>query len=438
MKKTLLLLPIFWLCHSLSAEIPLEKAIKRGIEKSLVIQNNHLEQARLKLEKQKRESRKWFELNLGGTYLYKSQQMEISLSEIPIGSTTISPEPIVVGAKHNYDLRLSLTQPLYTGKRLSSLAGLKGIELEMEEHTTRLNTIDIATRIKVTYFTHRMLTHRLQSLNAFLDKLRIHRQRLGDFYHEELVDKSDLLETDMRLQEQRLILEETKMRIARERIHFKSLCDTGIEEVSGNYREPLKNPSDIFSDFFNENPFVKLLDARIRHLGMQQKVARADTLPQLGGFAEIHYGRPGIDYFQNEWSLYFQGGVRLDLAIFNWNRNRQNQKILGYAREKTKNQKEDYFREIKNQVNQMLASKKTAEKKLEITRKLIRISGEEAELKAALFLQKQITNKDYLASLAAREGYLFREKALQMEIEIIKVNINKMLGRFSGLGQEEK
>jgi len=335
-----------------------------------------------------------------------------------------------VGARHNYDLKLGLAQPIYTGNRLSNSAKLKDTQYEMEKHYTGLNTIEVSTRIKASYFTYRMLFYQQQSVNAFMETLKLHQRKLEDFYLEDLIKKSDLLETESHLQEQMMNLEEIKHRIAREKINFKSLCDFNIEDINGDYTETIEPGPELLSDFQNHHPYLQMLNAQIRLLEIQKKITNAEYLPQLVGFAEIHYGRPGIDYFTNEWSLYFQGGIGFDLKLFDWNQQKRNQKILNYSQEKSRNDQKDFSREVKNQVRQLLESKKATEIKLAIIGNLIEISREDTELKAELFQEQQITNKDYLASLATKERYVFMEKEQQLQIEMIKVSINKWLGLF--------
>ncbi|MCK4942916.1 MAG: TolC family protein [Candidatus Aminicenantes bacterium] len=431
MNKIAILILIAFNWIPLSAKIPLQQAITRGIQKSLVIQNNLLEQKNLKLEKKTRDMKKWLTLHLGGSYIFKSQQMEINFLEIQINEGISVPlEPIIVGARHNYDLKLGLSQPIYTGNRLSNSAKLKDIQYEMEKHNTGLNTIEVSTRIKTSYFTYRMLFYQQQSVNAFLETLQLHQRKLEDFYLENLIKKSDLLETEFHLQEQMMNLEEIKLRIAREKINFKSLCDFNIEDISGDYTETIEPGPELLSDFQNHHPYLQMLNAQIRLLEIQKRLTNAEYLPQLVGFAEIHYGRPGIDYFTNEWSLYFQGGIGFDLKLFDWNQRKRNQKILNYSQEKSRNKQKDFSREVENQVRQLLESKKAIEIKLAIIGNLIEISREDTELKAELFQEQQITNKDYLASLATKERYVFMEKEQQLQIEMIKVNINKWLGLF--------
>lgn len=439
MKKIAISLFFAIICFPLPARIPLERAINSGIEKSLAIRNNLLEQASLKLEKKNLELQNWFVLHLGGSYLFKSQQMEINLSEVQISQgLSIAMDPIIVGAKHNYDLKLSLTQPLYTGNRITNIARLKGIQFEAEQHRTELNTIDVSTRIKISYFTYRLLIQQQQSLNAYLETLRLHQRQLSDFFQEELIKKSDLLETEARLQEQMMNLEEIKRRIATEKLHFKTLCDFNIDEINGDYTEVIKSGPELFSRFESHHPYLQILNARIRQLDLQKKLANAEYLPQLTGFAEIHYGRPGIDFFTNEWSLYFQGGIGFNLKLFDWNQRKKNRRILEYAKEKSENMKTDFTREVVKQVRQLLEYKEAAQKKLAIIRKLIDITREDSELKSELFKEQQITNKDYLASLALKERYQSMEKEFFIQIEMIKVNINKILGLLERKLGEEK
>ncbi len=438
MKKITIFVLVVVNCYLVLAKIPLQQAIKNGIRKNITIQNNLLEQKSLKLEKKNRDMQKWFALHMGGSYVFKSQQMEITFSDVQINEgISIPMEPIIVGAKHNYDLKLAITQPLFTGNILPNQAKLKHIQFEMEKNNTRLNTIEIITRIKMSYFSYRRLVSKLDSLKALLKSLTLHHKKLKDFYQEDLVKKSDLLETESRIQEQLLNLEEIRKLISQEKIYFKFLCDLNVEDINEDYREKIKTHRELVSYFKQNHPFLGFLNNQIQLFQIQKKITSGEYLPQLVGFAEIHYGRPGIDYFSNDWSFYFQGGVSFDLKLFNWNQRKRNLKILNYSVEKVKNKKKNFNQEAEQHLSQLFEAKKSAENRLEIIENLIRTSREEIELKKELFQEQQISNKDYLASFTATERYISMEKEYQLQVEIIKVNINKLIGILHDRFQEE-
>jgi outer membrane protein TolC len=59
--------------------------------------------------------------------------------------------------------------------------------------------------------------------------------------------------------------------------------------------------------------------ARTRErIASQRRVTGAQSQPKLSAFGRVGYGRPALDFIQNEWQPYGIGGVRLQWNAWNW------------------------------------------------------------------------------------------------------------------------
>jgi outer membrane protein TolC len=440
MKKiSFLLLSIITLLLAVQAKIPLEQAIRKAVDLNLGVKNSRLETRQSRLEENDARYQKWFTVQLGAYYLFKSKQMEIKLSDIQLDNGLSIPlEPMTVGAKHNTDFKLGVTQPLFTGNILSNSEKIKNLMVEMKLDQTLVSGMEISLKVKNSYFQYLLLKNKLESLNLFIKQLDLHQKKVRNFYKEELIKKSDMLETEARIREQELNREEIENQIQSEKINFRALCGIEIDDIREDYTEEIGDFPRAFSDFQSGHPFLKILSRQMEILHYQKKIVSGAYLPRLGSFAELHYARPGIDFFSDKWMLYFQGGVGLDYILFDWNSQKRKQKILDYSREKLTNQRLDFIREVGNELKQLFAAKESAEKRLEIVRSLIRIALEDIGLKEKLYQEQQISNIDYLTSLTTREQYQALEDATQTQIELIKININTLIGKYDRYLQEAK
>lgn len=416
---------------NLPAEITMQQAIQSGIQMSSAFQNQVLETHSLELLEKTARLKKWFNIDSGGSYLYRSEQMEITLPDMnPAPGIIIPGSSMTVGAKHNYDLKLSLTQAIFTGEILTNNAKLAGVKLAAAEKQLLLSKIETAAGIKKSYFNYRLFRDQSEIAQALLKQLQLHLRRQQDFYKEELIKKSDLLETEARLQEQTLKLLELQLLVENEGIHFKSLCGYAVEEIEPNYSEKETDFTRALADFKTGHPMLKALADQIAVYGIQEKIAAGEYLPRIGGFAELHYGKPGIDFFQNEWSIYFQGGVSVDFKIFDWSKQKRDRQIIRYGAEKIKNQQNDFIDQGETALKQLFAAKSTALIRLAAVEKLVQIAAEDSKLKEALLNEQQIANIDYLSALTNEERYISLKKSIQAQLELIKVDIYRLTGKF--------
>lgn len=402
-----------------AAGVSLEEAIQKGLERSASYRNQMLEEKSLELEKKTAQMKKFFSLDSAGSYLYRSEQMEI----------TFPGKSIKAGAKHNYDLNLSLKQPLFTGNILSNAVKLSELELAVAQNQSLLEKIDIAAGIKSSYFNYHLLLDKKDSLETLIRQLGLHLKKIEDFYKEELVRKTDLLETRRKLREQELNVEDLNHLIVSEKFYFERLCGLDIDVVAAGYVENVDEYDGALTAFKASHPILKTLDRNLAMLFTRGKMVKGEYLPQAAGFAELHYARPGVDFFKNQWQVYFQGGISFSFKLFDWDKKKRELLVLDYAGEKVKNQRDDFILEGEKLLKQLFDAKGSMEKKIGILDELVRTAEEDVGLKADLYREQQVSNIDYLDALTTKERYESMKKESMMQLELVKVCINRVIGR---------
>lgn len=416
-------------------KISLEKAIEKGIQFDNQHKNRLLDTEISGLNQKKARMKKLFYVDLAGSYFFKSRQMEIAFPDSnPAPGVVIPGMNITAGAKHNYDLKLSVVQPIFTGGILTNHVKLETLKQIREKYNTDSRKIEVAGMIKSSYFTCQLLESKKKSLSLLIRNLELHYKRLNDLYKEELIKKSDLLETQIKISETEMKFEELDQLLKEEEINFTRLCGFAVEEMEKKYDESISTLPESLSFFKARHPVLKTIDQNIRMLDLQKKIAAGNYLPRVQGFAELHYGRPGIDFFKNEWSLYFQGGINVNFRIFDGNQLKIEKKTVDMTIRKLDNHKEDLVLEVKKKLTQLYAKKKSIEKQLDLVKSMVKLAFEDAGLKEELVKENQVPNIDYLSALLDKERYESVQNELLLQVRLIKLNINTLIGRY---GEEQ-
>jgi len=410
-------------------KIPLERAIEEGLKKDSEYLNSVLDQEKAEIQRQLVAKNKLFRLDFGGSYLYKSQTTKIDFFPVQIpGVRTVSGQPVEIGLMNNFDFSISLNQPLFTGGVLTNSIKLEEVKKAEAANQKILKMNEFAGLIKSSFFQYLLLARRRQSLITLEKTLDLHRRRLEDLLEEGLARKTDLLETLSKIEEILLSINDMEQAMELEKIHFIKLCSYSPEEIDPSYREKSLSQIEAFSHFRQYHPMLKTLHNQAEILSLQKKITSGKYLPQVSGFAEAHYGKPGIDLYKKEWTLYFQGGIVLKLPVFDWNRLRSEKTLLDYQIQKLENQRAQFVKDITQTLDQLYTSLRMLEEKKDHIDQLVLYSEEDAELKAALYEEKQMPNVDYLSALLNREKNILMREAIQIQIEMIRVNINTLIG----------
>jgi len=250
-----------------------------------------------------------------------------------------------------------------------------------------------------------------------------------NMYAEELVKKSDLLETRTKADEIRLSLQDLEQWIAAEAVHFNSLC--GYDPQAIDFQPLAGNESFAAArDYFlASHPLLRSLDEKARSLQIQKKSISGSYLPQIGAFAELHYGRPGQNFFKDQWTFYVQGGLSVSMPVFNWNKGGRDKSLMDIAARKLENQRADFIRESEKSLRQLYLFRDSLDKKLALLDNLSAIAAEDIRLKESLYEENQIDHTDLLAAMTSQERYLANREEILVQMEMLKVNIDTLVGR---------
>ncbi len=438
MKKIISFLSIFLLLFlfvDAFDKISLKQAVEDGLKMSGSYKNRFLSEKEAGLRVEQSLKDKLFSLDFSADYLYRSDIMTIEFPGIDIpGMISMPGKSYEAGLYHNYDLSVSLKQPLFTGGILSRRVEMEKVREAVEANQTELEKDSFIDLIKSSFYDYQILISQKKAVLSLRHALELHNQKLSDLYAEGLVKKTDLLETKSSLEETDMNINDLDQAINKVRIDFHRMCGHYPEEIDPEYKEAEQSEEQALDYFKNNHPVLRTMQDQKKVLELQKKIISGKYLPSINGFAELHYGKPGIDYFAKEWSLYFQGGVVLNVPVFDWNKGSCEKNIIDVSIQKLENQRDDFIKDITRTLRQLYSAKESLDQKKANIENMIAYSKEDAELKKELYEEKQIPNVDYLAALQSEKKYEAMKDELSLQVEKINVKINTLISRTKEYG----
>jgi len=436
-KRIMLCLVMAWLIpgpllfgFEAQGKISLAQAIQEGLRQNAAYLDASLDLQEADLRLRLSEEDRKFRLGFDASYLYRSETMHILFPSATLpGGITIPGREIEAGLHHAYDFKLGLTQPLFTGGILSQSIKREELNQSLAAAGLTLKKNAFAGKVKSSYFRFQLLDLGRRSLLTFEETLLLHLRKIENLLAERLVPRTDLLETLSEIEKVRLSVNDFDQAIAAERIRFHRLCGFFPEQIDGSYAEESVTREEALSYFLEHHPGLAALSRREEMVAIQEKIVSGKYLPQVRAFAELHYGKPGVDFFKKEWSLYFQGGIVFSVPVFNWNRLRSDKGLLEVQARRIRNQREDLLREVTSSLDRLYASLKMLEEKGEHLSRLLELAEEEVELKDALYAERQIPNVDYLTALLARQKNALALQEVRIQTEAVRADINTLIGK---------
>jgi outer membrane protein TolC len=429
--KKILFMFLLAIVFVLPAEVTLSQAVANAWRLNRVLQNQRYQADAAGVSKLTAMEQKKFSVYFNGSYRYSSDKIEVKAADFAIPTaTSIPPGTIILSAPaDNFDLKLSLLQPVFAGGVLRNAVKMEELREISELHLARLRQIEVTGKVKVSYFSYRLACKKRDALVLFLSNLNLHLGKLENLFREELLKKTDLLETRAQVDETKLNLQDLEQLLLAEALNFENLCGYSPLDIRGDANESAEDYAQAWEFFKAHHPLLQSLAERARVFQVQKKSIAGSYLPQLSVFAEMHYGRPGQNFFKDRWTFYIQGGASVTMPVFNWNKSGRDKTLVDIAARQLENQRLDFIESSEKSLRQLYLAKAAIENKLLLLDNLVGYAAEGAQMKEKLYEENQIDHTDYLAALTAHERYLANREELLAQMEVLKVNIHALIGK---------
>jgi outer membrane protein TolC len=421
----------------LEAKVTLREAVRRAWEQSPALERQLLGEEEAGVGLRFAKGQRYFRLDAGGSYRFTSDAVSVKAGDFPLLPPDLGiPENLLLLSAPNdsYDLRLTLVQPLFTGGALRQAVRMEEIRGLLERSRTALVRVELAGQVQSSFLTCRLLETKRDSMNRLAESLELHLRRVEALVREDLARRSDLLETRARIDEVRLGLADIGLQIEQERTAFIALCGLDPAEVDAGGLAPAPPPEECWAAFLKSHPLLGAFEEQERLVEAGRRAAAASRLPQLAAAYELHYGKPGLNFFKDEWKLYVQAGLTLSVPLINRSQSDRDMALAELEAGKLKSRKEEFLRDVDKSLKQLFLLKRALAAKRSLAEDLVRHADEDVRLKESLHRESQLSNLDYLAAAVAAEKYRSLREEIDVHIMLADVRIRALVG-LSGAEQ---
>ncbi|HOV22362.1 MAG TPA: TolC family protein [Candidatus Ratteibacteria bacterium] len=251
-----------------------------------------------------------------------------------------------------YNLSLSLSQPIYTGKRIKETYEISKENLDNAKLEYNVQLQNLIFNVKKGYFSILQANKFLKTSERYKQMLEKHMDDAKKLFEQGLVTNLDILRTEVSVKnaETQIIQAENLIKISKSNFNYilNNPIDNEFEvedvlEIKGDKRD-----YEYWKTLALENrPEIKSMEKLLSIYNRAINVERSNLYPQVYLFYNYNTDR-GIQVSPNSWNPNWNTGIALTLDIWNWG-------------------------ETKDKVKQAESEKKQVEKQLEITKKSIEL-----------------------------------------------------------------
>jgi outer membrane protein TolC len=228
--------------------------------------------------------------------------------------TQLSGQPVSfpVLSKDQYQAALEVNQLVWDGGVVNAQKKMIKASSEAEKQKLEVDLYALNDRINNLFFGVMLIKEQLNVNRILQDELASNYQRMQSYLKNGLIQQADL--DAVKVEQINAAQQETDLKSV-----LKSYCQmlsvfTGLQVNENTELEKPLLPI-VNENIQNKRPELSLFDSQKNVLESQKKTIVAGNLPKIGLFIQGGYGRPGFDFFNNDFTSFYIGGVRLSWNI---------------------------------------------------------------------------------------------------------------------------
>ncbi len=433
MKRTIVVVLFISALFAQNRNLTLEESVRIGLENS---KNIKISQAAVKIAESKITQASSYmlpQLSFNASYARLSDVKPFEVN-VPI-----SPNPIKIQDPilNNYNLQLSLQQPIFTGFKLSSLKNAAEFNKKSTEEEYQKEINEEAMNIHSAFWSLYKAEIILNLIKENLKSLEKHLSDTRNFLDNGLATKNDLLKLEVQYSnvELRKLEAANNLEIARaafnKTIGVELSKNTTISADNSPQEMSEFNYNVILQEALNNRNEIKSLKSKIEAGNESITAAKSGWFPSVYLFGNFYYSNPNQrimpleDKFNDTWDL----GVSLKWNIWDWG-NRSAQTTEAEQRVLTAETAMESVKEgIQLEVYKNYLQLKNEKEKVEVSRRSVNSAEENYRVTAEKYNEQLASSSELIdAEVYLLDAKVNLEKAI-VDYKLAQVSLKKSIGR---------
>jgi outer membrane protein TolC len=351
-------------------------------------------------------------LDANGSILYNSSVIDMSsaLGSLPIAGIADAIKPL---PHEQYKITVDINQVIYDGGAIKGSRALEKTDLRLNEKQTETDLYKLRGQINSYYFNLLLLSRQKELLKNYLELITKRISAMNSALNNGVIIRSDidvLTAEKIKLEQQ---LTENEIRKVSLLKILSGLIGREIDAATDFILPPYTGETAIELS----RPELQLFDLRKEQLAAGMKVIESKRMPRAFGFATLGYGNPpGSNFFKDEFAPYYILGAGIKWNIFDWNKAKNEKKMVTLQQgiiENRKNDMSDNLKRLLESKNSEITSLKSL---IETDNELITIRKKITASAESQYENGTITATDYLNEINS-------ERQAAVNYEIHKINL---------------
>ncbi len=355
--------------------------------------------------------------DLNATATYQSDAMELSIPSMGFGFEA---------EKDQYQATIDINQLIYDWGRIKATKQLENTDLSVKKQNTQVELNKLKEQVNLFYFSILILEKNEELMNLMLEDIENQEKMI-----ESAVKNGVVLSAELNvLKAEKLKIKQSITEIINQRLAAIRILSelTGLD-ISSEVK--LKIPDYEMSEREElSRPEHHLFDLQIKQTEASGELIAKQNNPMLYSFAQLGYGKPGLNMVSSEFDSFYIVGVGLTWNIWDWNQTKRKKQVALINKDLITTQKETFNKQIMVSVHNELANIATMQSTLISDKEIIKLREEVTESARAKLENGIITSTEYITELNAETQAKLNYETHKLQLVQSKVNYLYLKGEI--------
>lgn len=351
------------------------------------------------------------QLSISGQATYQSEVTSISL---PIPGASFTPP-----SKDQYKILADVNQLLYDGGNIKTQKNIQRLNEDAEQQKLEVELYKLKDRINQLFLGVLYLDEQMKQVDLVKKDLNNGIARTeaqvnnGVAFRSNLnVLKAELLKADQRTIEIRSS-KKTYIDVLALFVNMPLSEDTQLQQPSAM---PVTGLADI------QRPELKLFSTQEKLLGGQYQLIDVKNRPKANLFVQGGYGRPGLNFLNNDFSFFYTAGVRVSWTFGGLYTKKKERQLIDISKKSVIIQKETFLLNTQTVLQQQQGEADKLNQLISKDEEIIDLRIKVKEAAKAQLENGVITANDYLREVNAEDQA--RQSLITHKVLLLQTQIN--------------
>ena len=347
-------------------------------------------------------------LNVQATYQSDVTHLGVSLPGVSIPSVS----------KDQYKAYLDVKQNIWNGGRTRAGDLLEQAQDQVNRQNVEVELYQVKDQVNNLFFSCFLLQENLNVLGKKQETLQAQQSMMESGVRNGLLLQSDLDQIMAEL-----------IRVKQQKIEIQSDRQSALSALSiltGKSMEDLGDlvldSPDISLDGQIQRPELDLFEKQTELLDATSNQIGKKRNPNVFGFGQAGYGRPGLNMLNDEFGTYYLVGVGMNWSVFDWKNTKREKEVVRLRQEMVQTQQQQFERNIRIALDGKYRKIHQLQAILESDRELITIQERITKSSASKLENGTITTSDYIQDLNAEMTARITFETHHVQLEAARVD----------------